>query len=74
MKSFFSLDQLKTKLNFQFSYDQLGPLSLFFRPLGPLNFLCHWRWLQTILKNRGLVCVTYSVLGYYHQNPPFVKC
>ena len=34
----FPLDQLKTKLNFQFSYDQLGPLSLFFPPFGPTEF------------------------------------
>ena len=36
MQSFFPLDQLKTKLNFQ--YDQLGPLSLFFPPFGPTEF------------------------------------
>ena len=36
MQSFFPLDQLKTKLNFQ--YDQLGPLSLFFPPSGPTEF------------------------------------
>ena len=32
----FPLDQLKTKLNFQ--YDQFGPLSLFFPPFGPTEF------------------------------------
>ena len=36
MQLFFPLDQLKTKLNFQFSYDQLGPLSLFFLTEFPM--------------------------------------
>ena len=37
MKSLFSFDQHKTKLNFQFLYDQLGPL-LAFPPFGPTEF------------------------------------
>ena len=37
MKSLFSFDQHKTKLNFQLLYDQLGPL-LAFPPFGPTEF------------------------------------